>query len=118
MLKNRQVPAWGLVALLVLPWLSPYTSGQTPNAWPWLISACCAVLLWLFWRGLNVRLIATAWVLAATVSAVIGLVQYFGLASALSPWISQTQAGEAFANLRQRNQFATLTSIGLVALIA
>ncbi|MDB5897265.1 MAG: O-antigen polymerase, partial [Ramlibacter sp.] len=33
-------------------------------------------------------------------------------------WISQTQqAGEAFANLRQRNQFATLTSIGLLALI-
>jgi len=117
-LNHRHAPNWALGALLVLPWLSPYTSGPTPNAWPWLISACCAVLLWLFWRGLNVRLIATAWVLAATVSAVIGLVQYFGLAPALSPWISQTQAGEAFANLRQRNQFATLTSIGLVALIA
>lgn len=117
MLKNRQVPAWGLGALLVLPWLSPYTSGPTPNAWPWLISAVCAVILWLFRRRLNGELIVAAWVLAATVSAVIGLVQYFGLAPALSPWISQTQAGEAFANLRQRNQFATLTSMGLVALI-
>ena len=116
-LDKRQLPAWGLAALLVLPWLSPYTSGPTPNAWPWLVSACCAVLLWLFRRGINVRLIATAWLLAAVTSAVIGLLQYFGLASAISPWVSQTGAGEAFANLRQRNQFATLTSIGLLALI-
>ena len=58
-----------------------------------------------------------AWVAAAAISALIGLLQYFGFAPALEPWISQTQAGEAFANLRQRNQFATLTSIGLTALL-
>ena len=102
----------------MLPWLSPYTAGPTPNAWPWLVSAFCAVGLWLFPHRLNARLIAGAWVLAAAVSAVIGLAQYFGLAPALSPWVSQTAPGEAFANLRQRNQFATLTSIGLIALIA
>jgi len=34
-------------------------------------------------------------VLAAVVSALIGLVQYFGLAPALTPWINQPQAGEA-----------------------
>lgn len=109
---------WAQGALLVLPWLTAYTAGPVANAWPWLVSACCAVLVWLFWRRLDARLIATTWVLAAAISAVIGLVQYFGLAQAFSPWISQTGAGEAFANLRQRNQFATLTSIGLVALIA
>lgn len=103
---------------LVLPWLSPYTAGPTPNAWPWLISAFCAVILWLLRRRLNVKLIAATWVLAAGISAAIGLVQYFGLAHALSPWVSQTGPGEAFANLRQRNQFATLTSIGLIALLA
>ncbi len=107
-----------LAVLLVLPWLSPYTAGPTPNAWPWLISALCAAIIWLLRRRLNVRLIATAWVLAASLSAVIGLLQYFGLAHALGPWVSQTATGDAFANLRQRNQFATLTSIGLVALIA
>jgi len=116
-LNHRHLPDWFLGILLVLPWVSPYTSGPTPNAWPWLLSACCAVILWLFQRRLNVNLIATAWVLAAAISAVIGLLQYFGLAHALSPWVSQTSAGEAFANLRQRNQFATLTSIGLLALI-
>jgi O-antigen ligase len=116
--SNRHSWAFGLALLLVLPWLSPYTAGPTPNAWPWLVSAFCAVGLWLFQHRLNARLIAGAWVLAAAVSAVIALAQYFGLAPALSPWVSQTAPGEAFANLRQRNQFATLTSIGLISLIA
>lgn len=111
------VREWWLFAFLILPWLSPYTAGPTPNVWPWLLSALCAVVLWLFRRGLNVKLLAAGWIAAAVMSAVIGLVQYFGLAQALSPWINQPQAGDAFANLRQRNQFATLTSIGLLALI-
>ena len=105
------------VPFLLLPWLSPYTAGPTPNAWPWLVSALCAFFLWLLRPSLNVRLVVAAWVAAAVTSALIGLVQYFGLAQAFSPWVSQTVTGEAFANLRQRNQFATLTSIGLVALI-
>lgn len=111
-------PSWALGALLILSWLTAYTAGPVANAWPWLVSASCAVLVWLFWRRLDAGLIATTWVLAAAISAVMGLMQYFGLAQALSPWISQTGAGEAFANLRQRNQFATLTSIGLLVLIA
>lgn len=78
----------------------------------------CALVLWMFKRRLSSELIALTWVLAAGLSAAIGLVQYFGLASALSPWVSFTEAGDAFANLRQRNQFATLTSMGLVALLA
>ncbi|WP_426148024.1 PglL family O-oligosaccharyltransferase [Polaromonas sp. DSR2-3-2] len=110
-------PNGWLLAFLILPWLSPFTAGPTPNVWPLLLSALCAVVLWFYRRRLDARLVAAGWLAAAAVSALIALVQYFGLAPALSPWISQTQAGEAFANLRQRNQFATLTSIGLVALI-
>ena len=106
-----------LASLLILPWLNPYTSGPTPNVWPWLASGLCGVLLWLFWRGLNVRLIAISWVIAASLSAGIALIQYFGVAAHFTPWLSVTQAGEAFGNLRQRNQLATLLSIGLVALI-
>lgn len=105
------------VLFLVLPWLTPYTAGPTPNVWPWLLSALCAVFLWLFRRRLDSEIVAVGWVGAAVISALIGLVQYFGLAPDLSPWINQPQAGEAYANLRQRNQFATLTSIGLVALL-
>jgi O-antigen ligase len=63
------------------------------------------------------RAIANGWLAAALVSSVLALLQYFGAASALAPWVDPTEAGEAFANLRQRNQFATLTSIGLVSLL-
>ena len=118
MLKNQHLSSWWLGIFLLVPWLSAYTAGPTPNTWPWLISAYCALILWLFSRRLGSQLVAAGWVLAAGLSAAVGLVQYFGFASALSPWISLTEAGEAFANLRQRNQFATLTSIGLVALVA
>ena len=117
-LNARLLAVWWPGALLILPWLNPYTAGPAPNTWPWLVSMLCAVVLWLFRRHLTARLVIGAWLAVAALSAVIALVQYFGLSQALSPWISQTQAGEAFANLRQRNQFATLTSIGLVALMA
>ena len=58
-----------------------------------------------------------AWVFAAVVSSVLGVLQYLDLARDLSPWVNQPLKGDAFANLRQRNQFASLTSIGLVALL-
>ncbi|MBL0394715.1 O-antigen ligase C-terminal domain-containing protein [Ramlibacter monticola] len=55
--------------------------------------------------------------LAAVASAVLGLLQYFGLSDALAPWVARTAPGEAFANLRQPNQFATLTWIGAAVLL-
>ncbi len=54
---------------------------------------------------------------AAVVSSVLGILQYLGLAHDMSPWVNQPLKGDAFANLRQRNQFASLTSLGLVALL-
>jgi hypothetical protein len=54
---------------------------------------------------------------AAAVSALIGLVQYFGLSSAVSPWIDVAEAGEAFGNLRQPNQYATLCWIGAAVVL-
>jgi len=62
--------------------------------------------------------VVAAWLLAATVSSLLGLLQYLDLARDLAPWVNQPMRGDAFANLRQRNQFASLTSIGLVALLA
>lgn len=59
-----------------------------------------------------VEMLALAWIVAATVSAAIGLCQYFGISSHF-PFMSEAAKGEAYGNLRQRNQFATLTSIGL-----
>lgn len=66
-----------------------------------------------------IRWLMAAWLLAAVISSVLGVLQYLDLASALSPWVNQPfYKGDAFANLRQRNQFASLTSVGLVVLLA
>ena len=64
-----------------------------------------------------IRSLAIAWLAAAILSTVIALLQYFGLAERLAPWVSVSPLGEAFANLRQRNQFASLTVIGIAALL-
>ena len=60
---------------------------------------------------------ALAWgvLAAAVINAVIGLLQYYSLAEALLPWVTSPTVGRAWGTLRQRNQFATLISLGLVA---
>jgi O-antigen ligase len=68
-------------------------------------------------RGWIAQAIVNAWLVAALVSSVVALAQYFGFSAHLAPWVNATEPGEAFANLRQRNQFATLTSIGLASLL-
>lgn len=52
---------------------------------------------------------------AGLISAVLGLLQYFGLADRLEPWTSAPAVGQAFGNLRQRNQFASLISMALIS---
>src|SRR5205085_7226058 len=49
---------------------------------------------------------------AAAVSAVIGLLQYFGLSTLMAGFVNLAEAGEAYGNLRQPNQYATLCWIG------
>ena len=107
-----------LAVCLILPWLNGFTAGPTPDLWPWLLSAVCGVFVVVGWGRVSPRLLAFTWLIAALISSAMALLQYFGGAAALAPWLSPTSPGEAFGNLRQRNQFATLTSIGLVALLA
>ena len=114
-----------ILCLLALPWLNPFAPGPSPAAMPLLFSWGCALsLLGLqCWqrgasaRGRFVDNVAGAWLVAGLLSSAIGLLQYFGAASGLDPWLNQTAVGEAFANLRQRNQFATLTNMALAALL-
>ena len=120
---------FGAFCLLTLPWLNPFTFGPTPAVVPWLFSmACAGALLGIVGvttattaPGMDrqewVRAIAGAWLVAALISAAIGLVQYFGDSAALTPWVNGTELGEAYGNLRQRNQFATLMAMGLAALV-
>ena len=55
--------------------------------------------------------------MAGAMSSGMGLLQYFGMASNFAPWVAPTGLGDAFANLRQRNQFASLTNIALAAVL-
>lgn len=102
---------------MMLPWVWPYAGGPTPAVQPWLASAACASVLWLLRFHLTPRLIAMAWAWAALISSAMGLLQYFGVAHYFSPWVHPGSPGEAFANLRQRNQLATLCDMGLAALL-
>ena len=118
---------------VMLPWLNPFAPGPSPAVGPLLVSFGATVFLFLvaflyaFPDGLTSKKtvlqncwlpIAIAWLLAGVLSTLISLLQYFGLAHVMDPWISQTRwPGEAYANLRQRNLFASLTNISLAALV-
>ncbi|QNK71538.1 O-antigen ligase C-terminal domain-containing protein [Variovorax sp. PAMC26660] len=52
---------------------------------------------------------------AGLISAVLGLLQYYGLTGSFAPWTTAPDVGQAFGNLRQRNQFASLISMALIA---
>ncbi|WP_233259360.1 Wzy polymerase domain-containing protein [Ramlibacter sp. WS9] len=68
-------------------------------------------------RASFIDAMAFAWLLAAAVSTAMALCQYFGVEASFAPWINSSSAGEAYANLRQRNQFASLTAIGMASLL-
>lgn len=67
--------------------------------------------------GRVMRPVAGAWLIAGVLSSAIGLMQYFSIGDVFGSWVNSARAGEAFANLRQRNQFASLTNIALGALV-
>ena len=110
--------------LVVLPWLNPFAPGPSPAVVPLLVSwFCIAVILVVASSNRQVTkrfalpdTAAWSWLVAGLVSCALGGLQFFGAANELGFWVNQTQPGEAFANLRQRNQFATLTNIALAAL--
>lgn len=58
-----------------------------------------------------------ATLLAGVLSALIGLVQFVGLADAMTPWVSHNTVGEAYGNLRQRNLYASHLNVALCALL-
>ncbi|MFM9924002.1 Wzy polymerase domain-containing protein [Variovorax sp. H27-G14] len=133
--------AWACIALLA--WRSD-PKGNIPSAgvlgWLALCAVCIALFRgdpWGFWLPACAAVAAVAmaalvgarmssaaqgaaalaWgILAAgLVSAVLGLLQYYGLAEPLVPWTTSPALGQAYGNLRQRNQFATLISMAWVA---
>lgn len=54
---------------------------------------------------------------AACASVVMALLQYFGAAAPFAPFVSSGQVGDAYANLRQPNQFASFCWMGAAVLL-
>ena len=85
-----------------------------------MLALACAVGCAMVGRAMTMRAaqtLAGIWLAVALLSCVMALLQYLGLEHWCAPWISQAGDGTAFANLRQRNQFASLTGIGLLSLV-
>jgi O-antigen ligase len=101
-------------AALALPWLISAVPGPVAQVGAWGASVCVLA-------GLLIAQSAKVWPLslvgAATLSLGLALLQYAGLSSSFSPWIAQAEPGEMLANLRQRNQFASLMAVGFLALL-
>lgn len=108
---------------IALPWLNPFAPGPYPPALQWVVTLACAAVIaaWLAWGKPSREEVAQAavdgWLLAAVVSSVIGIFQYLGWADAFLPWMNSSAPGQAYANLRQRNQFATLCAMGLACVL-
>ncbi len=104
--------------LLILPWVHPWAPGPQSNTVPLLIGWGCLAVLMTLPRLPDAQALARAWAWAALISSAMGLVQYFGEAAHLGGWVHvPAWLGDAVGNLRQRNQLATLTSIGAVAVL-
>jgi hypothetical protein len=94
------VAAWlVLTAILACAGLGKAAGGE-PEAFPWTPS-----------------LFAWAWLAAGIASTVIALAQYGGAADLLGPFAAQSPKHEAYANLRQKNHYATLANIGLLCVV-
>lgn len=113
-----------LVVLLVLPWINPFAFSPAPWVVQSLLTALAlaALLLLRLPDGQDagrvlLRVQAWGWLWAALVSAVVGLIQYFDAGPAFAPWVRANLPGQVFANLGQRNHFATLSLMGLLALV-
>ncbi len=108
--------AWGSVALvalvggaLVRPSPDPTRSGREHK----YVAVNIAASLYLR----SGQMLTWMWLGVALFSVWMALCQYLRIEYWFAPWISHSSDGAAFANLRQRNQFATLCGIGLLSLL-
>jgi O-antigen ligase len=113
-IEARQMPL--MILCFVLPWLIGAVAGPVAQLGGWLAVGVCLVWL-LFASSLAVEILRRSMIISVVVSVGIAVLQFSGLAAAFFPWVSASDSMEAYANLRQRNQFASLTALGLWALL-
>jgi O-antigen ligase len=121
---------------VALPFLFAYPQPPLSNFWPLVAAWTCGALLALvaLCRGWGLRRapagapapdgrsflasqLAVGLLLAALLAAVVGLLQYFLGDPGLAPWVQPSTPGQAIGNLRQRNQQASLMSLGVWTLM-
>jgi hypothetical protein len=124
-------PGLASAALLALSWLHASWFGPSVPAVSWWFTATACLLASVLWLRASAtcapaavkfttrstQLFCSVAVLAAIISALMGVLQFVNGAH-LVPWLiypSATQ--EVFANLRQRNQFASLMVMGWIAVV-
>jgi hypothetical protein len=116
-MMRLSVPIGFAAAALMLTYLDPFTFGPSTPAHQFFLTGFCALVVM---GVVAARQSASAPVLqvglgvAALVSACAGLVQLFGFAQVAQGWINVPGGEDVYANLRQRNQLATLLSMGLM----
>ena len=99
-----------------------WSGGEPPGAEVLALGMSLLVILGCAWQYAQAArsdaiTLARALLLAGLASVLMGWLQYMDATDALTPWVSRSHLGEAFGNLRQRNLFASLTSIALCALL-
>lgn len=111
-----------LAGAIACAWLLAGPAGVSHDAVAATAGICCVLMAAGVGRAAagNPALrgaVISGWIAAGVVSAVIGLMQFFGAEHHAGGLVSQSVAGQAFGNLRQRNQLASLMSLALVALV-
>lgn len=121
---------------VALPFLFSYAQPPLSNFWPLVAAWVCGAVLALVmacrasWlrrspagalapdgRAFLAAQLAVGLLLAALLAGVAGLLQYFLGDPGLAPWVQPSTLGQAIGNLRQRNQQASLISLGVWALL-
>lgn len=119
---ERQTTSPGAVEVLLgiamaATWLNPWSYGPSPAVPGMLLALIVLAIFLLCWHRWSASVLAWSWLVAALLSSLIGWCQYFEIAHYFAPWMSVAEGMQAYGNLRQRNQYATLTNVGLAALV-
>jgi O-antigen polymerase len=100
---------------LALPWLIGAAPGPVAQIGAWAAALLVIAVLLI---SQSLRAWPVSLLFAAGLSVGMAGLQYLGWAAGFSPWLAQAGAGEMLANLRQRNQFASLMALGFLAALA
>lgn len=116
---GRGKPDWPMLAICaILSWCAVFTASSMQTVVALLSGLALMATTACATRDAGVAdAVHRGLLLAAVLSAIAGLIQYLGFAASFGPWINFAHAGEAFANLRQTNHFATLCWLGVSVVV-